>query len=315
MMNNNNSFNSPFGRGNRNGGHFFSAIKQFLSSGSALSIMININIVVFLLSFFASVVGWLFTLSSAETHQVIVDIFGVPAAIPSLLQQPWSIVTYMFLHVDFFHILFNMLWLYWFGQLFLRYFSTKHFISTYLWGGLIGALLFIFSFNVFPVFEDMLPYSHAIGASAAVMAITAAVASAAPNYRINLLFIGPVKLWVFAVVYLGIDFLMIPNGNAGGHISHLGGAMWGLLFAYLYRKNIDFMTFDFSKITQLFSKKPTFKTKVNHKRPHQPKADETFNMSKKENQKKVDIILDKISKNGYNALTKSEKEFLFKQKR
>jgi len=282
-------------------------LKQSFKSGNTLIKLLYINIAVFLA---VKIIGVLFFLLSAEQTFSIANWLAVPADFSNLILKPWTIFTYMFLHVDFFHILFNMLWLYWFGVLFLSYFDEKKLLSLYLTGGLAGAALYILAFNIFPAFSEVLPVSFALGASASVIAIVIAVSVHAPDHTIHLLFLGPVKLKYIALVTIAIDILSIASSNAGGHIAHLGGALYGYLFVQQYKKgkniNKGFDRF-MDKLFSLFKPKPKFK--VTYKRPM---TDIEYNKEKIKKQKDVDQILDKIAKSGYDSLTKKEKEILFK---
>ena len=282
-------------------------IKKSFKSGSALTKLIYINIAVFLA---VKLIGVIFFLLSIPPSFSIVNWFAVPADLNNLMFKPWTVFTYMFLHQDFIHILFNMLVLYWFGKIFLNFFDSKKLLSVYLVGGLAGATLYILSFNVFPVFNQALPISYALGASASVMAIVIGISVYAPNHKINLLFLGPVPLKYIAIFYIVLDILSIASSNAGGHIAHLGGALFGYLYISRMRKGKN-ITRGFDKfMDKLFSLfKPGGKIKVSYKRPAD---DYEYNKTKAANQKDVDKILDKIAKSGYDSLTKKEKEILFK---
>jgi hypothetical protein len=203
-----------------------------------------------------------------------------------------------------------MLWLFWFGKIFLEYLPAKKLLSVYLLGGLSGAFLYIIAYNFLPVFSAVLPQAHALGASAAVLAVVTAIAFYMPNFTLNLLFIGPVKLKYIALFSIVLDLINIPHGNAGGHIAHLGGALYGYLFIVQYKKGRDISKgYDsiIDSVAKLF--KPRKRMKVTYKRT----ADEyEYNKTKIENQKEIDRILEKISKGGYESLTKAEKEVLFK---
>ena len=181
-------------------------IKKSFKSGSALIKLLYINIAVFLA---VKIIGVIFFLLSIDPSFSLVNWLGVPADINNLIFKPWTIFTYMFLHQDFLHILFNMLWLYWFGLIFLRYFDDKKLLSVYIVGGLAGAVLYILSFNLFPVFEQVLPMSYALGASASVIAIVIAISVYAPNHTINLMFFGPVQLKYIAIITIIIDISIL----------------------------------------------------------------------------------------------------------
>lgn len=137
------------------------------------------------------------------------------------------------------HILFNMLWLYWFGALFLMFFSAKHLRGAYILGGICGGLLYMAAFNIFPYFRPMVDYSFMLGASASVLAIVAATAYREPNYPIRLFLFGTIRLKYLALIVIGTDLLFITSSNAGGHIAHLGGALAGLWFAAGLSKGKD----------------------------------------------------------------------------
>ena len=216
----------------------------------------------------------------------------------------------MFLHQSFIHLLFNMLWLYFGGQIFLSFFDNKKLISTYVLGGISGAVLFILSFNLFPVFANALPNAVALGASASVLAIIMAIATKSPNYSIRLLLIGNIKLKHIAIVSIVLDIMSIPQGNAGGHIAHLGGAFFGYLYVKQLNSGNDIAN-SFNKImdnlNSYLKKDPKLKKAYSRK-----KSDQDYRKEKVQNQAKIDNILDKIAKSGYEGLTKEEKDILFK---
>ncbi|MBU8892036.1 MAG: rhomboid family intramembrane serine protease [Bacteroidales bacterium] len=286
-------------------------IKKSFKSGSALIKLIYINLAVFLA---VKLIGTFITLLQLNTGFSFVTWLAVPADLNNLIYKPWTIFTYMFLHQDFLHILFNMLWLYWFGQIFLSYFDSKKLLSVYIVGGLAGAAIYILSFNIFPLFDQILPMSYALGASASVIAIVIAISVYAPNHRISLLFFGPVPLKYIAIVSIVLDVLSIASSNAGGHIAHLGGALFGYLYISQLRKGKNITKgFDrfMDKIFSLF--KPKEKFKVTYKRPmNDMEKDIEYNKAQTARQEDIDKILDKIAKSGYDSLTKKEKEILFK---
>lgn len=282
-------------------------IKKSFKNGSALTKLIYLNLAVFLA---VKLLGVIFFLLSVSPTFSLANWLAVPADITNLIYKPWTVFTYMFLHLGFLHILFNLLILYWFGIIFLQYFDDKKLLSLYLVGGLAGAALYILFFNIFPVFQAHVSMSIMLGASASVMAIVMATAVYAPNYTVNLMFIGPVQLKYIAIFYVVLDVLSIASDNSGGHIAHLGGALFGYLYISQMKKGKNITRgFDrfMDKIFSLF--KPRQKFKVTYKRPM---TDYDYNKSKAEKQKDIDKILDKIAKSGYDSLSKSEKEILFK---
>ena len=197
--------------------------------------------------------------------------------------------------------------LYYGGQIFLQFFSQKQLLLTYIFGGLVGALFFILAFNAFPVFENTKTYAFALGSSASVLSILIAAATYQPEYRLNLFLLGQVKMKWIAIIFVVIDLLSIPKGNSGGHIAHLGGALWGFLYAYLLKKDFDFYL--------IFKRKARIKVKTRnaHNYHQRPKTDEQYNAERAQEQEETDKILEKIAKNGYSSLSEKEKEFLFRQ--
>jgi membrane associated rhomboid family serine protease len=238
----------------------------------------------------------------------------VPADISKLILKPWTLFTYMFLHFNFLHILFNLIWLFLFGRIFLRYLNEKQMLSTYILGGLSGAFLFIFFYNVFPGLIPYVEQSEMLGASAGVMAIAMGICFYVPNFTVYVPLIGPVKLKYIAVFFIITDILQIASYNAGGHIAHLGGVIYGYFFVQQYRKGKDLgkgLNSLLNSITSLFTIRKK-RMKVSYKRSARNMTDMEYNRSKAQIQEEVDRILDKIAKSGYDSLTKSEKETLFK---
>lgn len=247
---------------------------------------------------------------------MILPYLGVPALPERLLYTPWTIITYMFTQFGFLHLLFNMLWLYWFGSIFMNTFSGSKLTGVYILGGISGAIVYIAAYALFPAFELERYQSWAIGASASVMAIVFAVCTYLPNHKIYVFLIGPVKLIHLALFTAIIDLLSIPSGNAGGHIAHLGGAMFGYLFTLSFRRNFD-LTGGLSSMLNKISNSRLFKRKkmkVKYKKKVSDMTDVEYNEFKKRKDERINNILDKISKHGYESLTKEEKEILFKSK-
>ncbi len=281
-------------------------IRENFNRGDMMTRLIYINVGVFLIVNILKVLGFFFNFDLS-----IAQWFTVKADPGALLLQPWGPVTYMFLHEGFLHILFNMIWLYFGGRIFLEYMNEKKLLSVYLLGGLAGAALYILSYNLFPVFANQLPYSQALGASASVMAIFVAIAAFVPDYTVRLMFIGTVKLKHIAIFYLLLDLLSIPNGNAGGHIAHLGGALFGFLYARQMQKGSNIAS-GFERFLDNFFTffKPKPKMRTAYKSKTRTKFE--YHEQKASRQAKLDAILDKISASGYDSLTKDEKDFLFK---
>ncbi|MFC2151870.1 rhomboid family intramembrane serine protease [Bacteroidota bacterium] len=286
-------------------------IKKSFKSGNALIKLLYVNIAVFLA---VKIIGVIFFLLSIDPTFSLVSWFAVPADLHNLIFRPWTIFSYMFLHQDFWHILFNMVVLYVFGQIFLHYFDDKKLVSIYLVGGIAGAALYILFFNLFPVFNQVIPISIALGASASVMAILVATAIYAPKHTVNLFFVVRTEIRYIAIVLVIVDILQIKSSNAGGHIAHLGGALFGYLYISQLRKGKNITKgFDrfMDKIFSLFKRREKFK--VTYKRPMTDiEKDIEYNKTQAAAQQDIDKILDKIAKSGYDSLTKREKEILFK---
>ncbi len=284
-------------------------IYHSFKTGSILTRLIYVNLAVFVAVKIIQVIFFLFSADHAGTY-FIINWLAAPAMISELLSRPWTIFTYMFLHEGFLHILFNILWLYWFGRIFLEYLDEKKLLGVYILGGLAGAFLYILSFNLFPAFTQVLPVSRALGASAAVLAIVISISVYVPNYTITLLFLGPVKLKYIAAFMIVLDIISIAGNNPGGHIAHLGGALFGWLYIRQYRKGFDMtkgLTRFFQRVSSWF--KPPGKLKVEYKKTA---TDYDYNRQKVRRQQRIDEILDKISKSGYDSLSKEEKEILFR---
>ncbi len=289
-------------------------LKASFRRGGIVVKLIYINLAVFL----AIRILWvILTLSGlGYLQEPVLRFLAVPANLSTLLVRPWTIFTYMFLHEGFLHILFNLLWLYWFGRIFLHYLTSKQLLNTYILGGLSGAALYILMFNLLPVFEPVAGAAIALGASAAVMAIAITISVYVPDYTLNLIFIGPVKLKYIALVFIITDVLQIASTNAGGHIAHLGGAIFGILYAQQYKKGND-ITMGFSKIMDRIASifKPRQRLRVSYRRNNEEVKKQTdweYNQRRITEQEKIDKILDKIAQSGYESLSKREKEILFK---
>lgn len=230
-----------------------------------------------------------------------------------LLWKPWSLITYAFLHAGFFHILFNMLVLHFAGRLFLTFFTQKQLFGLYILSAIFSGLIFIAGYQLLPMLHGIsIPI---VGASAAVMAILVATAVYAPYYSVRLMLIGTVKLWHIAAVFLVLDMINASASNSGGHIAHLAGALFGFIYIKLLRSGTDMSKSVTSVIdfgTNLFKPKKATPFKKVHRNPVRPATQATSKKSKDLTQTQIDEILDKISKSGYDSLTKAEKEFLFK---
>lgn len=287
-------------------------LKEKFRRGNIFIQLIFINVGVFVATSLVNILLQLFNRNAGGLFELL----ALPASFHRLALQPWSLFTYMFMHSGLLHILFNMLWLYWFGQLFLSFFSGKHLRGLYILGGICGGLFYMISYNVFPYFAPMIEGSTMVGASASVLAIVTATAYREPNYPIRLLLFGTIRLKYLALIVVAIDLMQATSGNAGGHLAHLGGALAGVLFAASLKKGIDltaWVNLLLDGITALFSKK-TWKRKPKmkvHYGSSSHEKDYDYNARKKAQSDEVDRILDKLKKSGYESLTTEEKKSLF----
>lgn len=284
-------------------------IRNTFRHGSSLTRLIYINIAVFILIILSDVIGFL--ISNPQLSGKVVDLLAVPSSLRALMLRPWTIFTYMFVHKGIWHILFNMLWLYWFGIIFLEYLDQRKLVAVYLLGGISGAAVYILSFNVFPVFTGIVADSVAIGASAAVMAIVIAIAAYVPDYTVHLFLFGRIKIKYMALAIFVLTSVMDFSVNSGGKLAHMGGALFGYLYSFNLKRGKDLgkrlnRVIDF--FVTLF--KPRRNLKVTHKKPV---TEYEYNKMKAEHQARVNSILEKISKGGYDSLTREEKEILFRE--
>lgn len=287
---------------------FTTNLREGFRRGDIVTQLIYINAGIFLVVALVNLFLVLFKMDSGHWMNYLM----FPASFMQFITQPWTLITYMFMHAGILHILFNMLWLYWFGRLFLNFFSAKHLRGLYLLGGIAGAALYMVAYNLFPYFEDAVYSSYLLGASASVLAIVVATAVCEPNYPVQFMFIGTVRLKYVALFMVVLDLLFITADNAGGHLAHLGGALAGWWFASGLVKGHDLtkwinVALDFcSGRWKPASKKPKMKVHYGDKQ-----KDYEFNARKKERSDEIDRILDKLRKSGYGSLTEEEKKSLF----
>lgn len=274
---------------------------KVIKAGSRINLLIWINVAVFLLVYGAAVVMKLI-FNSDIGYTYAEEYLRMPSYLPKLLIRFWTPLTYMFMHAGVFHILFNMLWLYWMGQIFEEYLGNKRTIGLYILGGLSGGFMFVLFYNVFPFFTHtpgLVQEATIVGASASVMAVIVATATLLPDHSISMMFLGAIRLRWIALFFVLVDFLAIVGPNAGGEIAHLGGAMFGFIYIRQLQRGNDMVGF----FTKLFSKAP----KLNVVSKNNSK-----NTDKAPRQEEIDRILDKISQSGYDSLSKQEKEILFR---
>jgi membrane associated rhomboid family serine protease len=248
--------------------------------------------------------------------KIVHDQFQIPASFVEFLSRPWTIFTYAFMHNlrDIWHIVFNMLVLYWFGRLFVEYLGSDKLIAVYVLGAFSGAIAFLLAYNTIPVFVEQVA-AHGggmVGASASVLAVSVATATLLPNYTFHLLLLGPVRIKYIVMVIVFLSFLGTVGSNAGGNFAHLGGALIGFIYIRQLQAGVNWgawITATLDWIKGLFESKP--KVKVSYRKADEPKTKSSATNKVKASQEEIDAILDKISDHGYDSLSKTEKEKLF----
>jgi len=236
-----------------------------------------------------------------------VSLSSDPAA---LAWKPWSLLSYAFVHAGIWHLVFNMLMLSFAGRLFLTYFTQKQFLGLYLLGAVFSGVIYIATYALFPALSGV--SASLIGASAAVMAVLFATVAYSPSMELRLMLIGNVKLWHIAAFLIVVDLLQLPMDNTGGHIAHLAGAFFGWLYINRLKAGQD-MTRRLSNVLDIFGRKQKTPFKKVHRNTGVPKTRPAAKIVTKDKaQQQIDDILDKISRSGYDSLTKDEKEFLMR---
>ena len=279
---------------------FINTLKNKYRTGTIIEKLIYLNIAIFLLTLLITVFQGLYK----GEQNFLIEWFSLDNNLDAFLTKPWSIISYGFLHADFIHLIFNMITLYFIGNLFIQYFTEKQALTFYILGTLFGGFLYVISQNYFPLFEGR--NTTLVGASAGISAIFIGIATYMPHYQIKIRFIGFVKFWHLAAIWLAFDVVGLIGSNAGGSFSHLGGS----LFGYLYVQQASNKKTNISTLFSSFFKRKEKPLKTVHK---SAKRKQKTVKNSNQNQEKIDVILDKISKSGYDTLTKTEKEFLFKQ--
>ncbi|MEC8835461.1 MAG: rhomboid family intramembrane serine protease [Bacteroidota bacterium] len=292
-----------------------------LRQGNVVLWLIAINLGIFILQAFVGMIGFLFMADSAVFETFYQSYFYAPSSLDSLLFRPWTVLTYAFFHADFWHILFNLLYLYWFGRIFQVYHSEKRLLNLYLLGALVGSAFYIVSYNTFPVFEQAKHQAYLLGASGAVWSIIAAAMATNPAYRIRLFIIGSVPLWGIVLFMFGRDLLSFQS-NPGGILAHFGGMITGFSFVWLYRRGyniIGWMSWPRERIASWRLSRQSrrqYSARVQRQANFQSKGKNrrsSSHPSGQSEQEQLDMILDKISAKWYDTLSKEEKTFLFNQ--
>lgn len=294
---------------------------EFAKRDNTLIQLILVNLVVFVIILLLKIT--LYFGEVAHVYGWVLTHLSLPASLYSFAYKPWTLFTNFFVHEGVFHILFNMLFLYWFGSLVEEYIGGRRLLSLYILGGLAGGVTFMFLYNVLPYFSASLPSASLYGASGAVYAIIVGAATLLPEHTFSLLLIGPVRIKYIALFYILLSMAELVGSNPGGNIAHLAGALLGFVFVRSLRNGTDLgapvnATADF--FTKLFKKKT--QVRVSYKREASPApSSRSFYVSGQKptasatampNQDEIDAILDKISKSGYESLSKEEKQRLYK---
>ena len=279
-----------------------SQLKDFLRSGSLLSILIIVNVGLWLLMLLFPIVDYLYAMPSGRARAGWYDWLALSSDWDYLWYQPWTLLSYMFLHDGFWHIFFNMVMLFFGGTMCCRYLGTKRFGWLYFICGIVGGLFFLMIYNLFPV--GRVHSSQLVGASAAILGVTVAVAVYNPNQEVDVWMVRtfPIKLKWMVLALIVIDLLTIPKSNAGGHVAHIGGALCGAVYVIVMR--------------WLAERKTRVRPQRDKRATHdqRPLSDEEYNRRRAAEQKRIDEILDKISRSGYESLSREEKEILFRYK-
>ena len=296
-------------------GHIITDLLNRFKQGNIHIQLIYINVAVFVVFALLRVFGFLW---GSSFTSLIESYVSLPSSLNQLMTQPWSLITYMFMHQGVWHLFFNMLCLFWFGELFLSSFSARHLRGLYILGGLVGGVFFILASNSLPVLQSQLSGATLVGASAAIMAITVAVAFKLPNYPVNLFLIGEIRMKYIAGAMVLISVVSVSGSNSGGEFAHLGGALVGWFFTRQLNHGHDIVAW-INSILDLFNwispqkwraSKSSRKAKMKIHSEKDPK-DWEYNVRKKNQNNEIDRILEKLKQSGYESLTTEEKKKLF----
>jgi len=278
--------------------------------------IILINLIVFLILIVSKV--FIDLTFGPQAFETVLSQIALPSNTQTFIVKPWTLITYMFVHIGFLHILFNMLFLYWFGRVIQEFLGSERVVSLYLLGGLVGGLTYIITYNLIPFYADRVDISILFGASAGVFAVVVGSATFMPNYTFFLLFIGPVRIKYIALFYVILSFANTTGPNAGGELAHMGGALIGFLFIKQLNRGHDWgkPVWAVLRFFKSFFVKQSH-IHVSYSRKEKPRETSFFRKkekvrSAKSEQEEIDAILDKISQSGYESLSKEEKEKLFK---
>ncbi|MFN8287273.1 MAG: rhomboid family intramembrane serine protease [Chitinophagales bacterium] len=282
----------------------FEDLKYQLRYGGIVVKLIAVNVALFLVFVVASLI-----LEHTFLSQNLLNYVGVPADVIVLARRPWTLFSYMFSHAGLFHVIFNMIGLYWFGEIFVLYLGERRVLPLYVLGGLAGALIYLAAFNLIPAFKPQVASSVLVGASGSIFAIMFATVAINPDHKVSLLLFGEVKIVYVALGALLIGIISVLQGsNQGGVMAHLGGAIYGYAYIKALHSGTDIsgpFSSSASGLKNIFKRRA--KMKVTHKATTRLESKDPNQAE----QEQIDKILDKISRSGYDSLTKEERDFLF----
>lgn len=292
---------------------------EFNKPNNTLVQLILINTVVFLVLLLTKV-----SLTMAEklfVYDFIQEQLMLPGTLSAFLHKPWTLFTYFFTHEEIFHILYNMLFLYWFGRLIDEYLGNRRLIGLYIMGGIAGGLLFLAMYNLVPYFRNQEIIPPMLGASAAAFSVAVGAATLLPNYTFHLLFFGPVRIKYIVFFFIVLSVAQSAGTNAGGNLAHLGGALMGFFYVKLLQNGTDLgrpIYWIADGWSNLLKPKPAVKVSYRQRSNASTQASSyvsstgTSSSISTPDQDEVDTILDKISRSGYESLTREEKQKLFR---
>jgi len=299
-------------------------IKREFQYGNVLTRLIIFNLAIFVVVRIVALIFFL-VLGPGGSDQFISQVLHpwlcASYAWQHILLKPWTMFSYMFLHFDLMHVAFNMLFLYWFGRILRDFAGNDRIFAIYIFGGLVGWLVYVISGQFMPGIGQ-----YALGASAGVTAVTLAAATLAPNYSMHLLFIGPVKLKYIAFALVLMDLILMPNGNTGGRLAHLGGAFMGWFFVYQLREKGNDLSIPFNNVVEkivgfggrikdFFTGKRKPRVVYKNTTGKRTKGNSKSNLHIVPDQTEIDAILDKIKRSGYDSLNKEELDILSRASR
>ncbi len=288
--------------------HFIREIRSSFGNAQALYRLMVINVVVYLIVGLTGTLFFLFNLNDTIIQWVVREL-SMPSQPALFFVRPWTLFTYMFVHTSFMHILFNLVVLSWTGKIFTEYLGNDKLWATYIIGGLFGGVFYFLAFNLLPVFSAVGISATLIGASAGVVAILVAIATLLPDYTVQLMFVGPVRLKYLAIFLVLLYVISLRDGNAGGQFAHLGGAFFGFLMVKQLRQGRDMTAWLVKLGNRLKGKKKSYLKVVSRSVAG---SDAHHKERQIASQEVIDRILDKINKSGFDSLTSTEKDILYK---